>query len=398
MPDPIHMHDGQVQLFQRSGIWQARIYLGNRRYLWRTLKTAKLQDARGKATEIYYQIKFKRDMGLAVQDRAFASVVQEYVQHRQRDHDVGKVSHTGSRKHTSAHMLREIKRVTMFWLEYAGSKPLSAANDQFLRDYVPWRKSYYEHKPDRHPNAKLHPTDKTLQWEIMLGKAMISYAQERGYRGKEPLPKFSFAPKTLHVRPAFTLPEYRELFRCMRKRIHEVQAPAWRYTRELLRNYVLILANSGIRVGEANNLRVRDVVPFKDQKGRANVQLHVNGKTGQRVVIPRVAVAHYVNRVLKLRGNPAARDWLFAMVDGSQVHSLAEQFNAVLAQAKITHNSSGEKYTLYSLRHFYAVQAIRNNINIHTIAANMGTSVEIIQEYYGKHATPTMMATMLGGR
>ena len=398
MPDPIHMHEGQVQLFQRSGIWQARIYLGDRRYLWRSLKTAKLQDARAKATELYYQIKFKRDLGLAVQDRSFVSVIEEYVQHRQRDHDAGKAVKAIKGKHTSAHMLREIKRVSVFWVEYAGNKPLSAVNDQFLRDYIPWRKSYYENKPDRHPNTKLHPTDKTLQWEIMLGKAIINYAQERGYRGKEPLPKFSFAPKTLHVRPAFTIPEYRELFRCMRKRIYQAQAPVWRYIRELLRDYVLILANSGIRVGEANNLRVRDVVPFKDQLGRANVQLHVQGKTGQRVVIPRVAVAHYVNRVLKLRGNPAANDWLFAMADGSQVKSLAEQFNAVLADAGIAHSSAGEKFTLYSLRHFYAVQAIRNNINIHTIAANMGTSVEIIQEYYGKHATPAMMATLLGGR
>lgn len=398
MPDPVHMHEGQVLLFQRSGIWQARIYLGDRRYLWRSLKTPKLLDARTKATELYYQIKFKGDMGLAIQDRTFSSVIDEYVQHREHDHDVGKAVKAGSHKHTSPHMLREIKRVSEFWLEYAGNKPLSAANDHFLRDYLPWRKAYYHNKPDRHPNTKLHPTDKTLQWEIMLGKAIISYAHERGYRGKEPLPSFSFAPKALYVRPAFTIPEYRQLFRTMRKRIYRAQAPVWRYTRELLRNYVLILANSGIRVGEANNLRVRDVVPFKDQLGRSNVQLHVRGKTGARVVIPRVAVAHYVNRVLKLRGNPGADDWLFAMPNGSQVKTLAEQFNAALAEAGIEHNSAGEKYTLYSLRHFYAVQAIVNNINIHTIARNMGTSVEIIQEYYGKAATPTVMASVLGGR
>jgi hypothetical protein len=29
----------------------------------------------------------------------------------------------------------------------------------------------------------------------------------------------------------------------------------FRYTREMLRDYVLILANSGLRVGEANNLK-----------------------------------------------------------------------------------------------------------------------------------------------
>jgi hypothetical protein len=63
----------------------------------------------------------------------------------------------------------------------------------------------------------------------------------------------------------------------------------------------------------------------------------------------------------------------------------------------MTANRYGEKYTLYSLRHFYAVMALRKNMSVYSIAANMGTSVPIIQQYYGKHATPLAMATVLGG-
>ena len=47
---------------------------------------------------------------------------------------------------------------------------------------------------------------------------------------------------------------------------------------------------------------------------------------------------------------------------------------------------------------FYAVLALREGIGIYDIARNMGTSVEIIQQYYGRHATPQMMATKLGGK
>ena len=50
-------------------------------------------------------------------------------------------------------------------------------------------------------------------------------------------------------------------------------------------------------------------------------------------------------------------------------------------------NSFGEKYSIYSLRHFYAVNALRNGIGVFEVARNMGTSVQIIQEYYGKQAT-----------
>jgi hypothetical protein len=50
----------------------------------------------------------------------------------------------------------------------------------------------------------------------------------------------------------------------------------------------------------------------------------------------------------------------------------------------------------YSLRHFYAVNALRNGVGVFEVARNMGTSVQIIQEYYGKQATPTVFATRLG--
>ena len=44
----------------------------------------------------------------------------------------------------------------------------------------------------------------------------------------------------------------------------------------------------------------------------------------------------------------------------------------------------GDKYTLYSLRHFYATMALNKNVPIYAVARNMGTSVKIIESYYGK--------------
>ena len=91
-----------------------------------------------------------------------------------------------------------------------------------------------------------------------------------------------------------------------------------------------------------------------------------------------------------------ADDWLFAMRDGSRVITLIDQFDKVLELAGITHNSHGDKYTLYSLRHFYAVLSLRRGIGVFDVARNMGTSVQVIQNYYSKHATPRKLATQLG--
>jgi integrase len=91
-----------------------------------------------------------------------------------------------------------------------------------------------------------------------------------------------------------------------------------------------------------------------------------------------------------------ADDWLFAMRDGSRVITLIDQFDKVLELAGITHNSHGDKYTLYSLRHFYAMLSLRRGIGVFDVARNMGTSVQVIQNYYSKHATPRKLATQLG--
>ena len=90
-------------------------------------------------------------------------------------------------------------------------------------------------------------------------------------------------------------------------------------------------------------------------------------------------------------------DFLFAMPSGDKIITLADQFNAFLEGIGLTHNSAGEKYTLYSLRHFYAVRAIARDIDIYTIARNMGTSVQMIEQYYARHATTTARARKLGG-
>jgi len=90
--------------------------------------------------------------------------------------------------------------------------------------------------------------------------------------------------------------EYSKLCIRMRKWINETKNESWHYTRELLRDYVLILSNIGMRVGEANNLKESDVVEFKDELGRKNYLFNVQGKTGRRTVIPRANAIRYIER------------------------------------------------------------------------------------------------------
>ena len=68
-----------------------------------------------------------------------------------------------------------------------------------------------------------------------------------------------------------------------------------------------------------------------------------------------------------------------------------------MRKAGIERSSFGEKYSGYSLRHFYAVNALRNGIGVFEVARNMGTSVQMIQEYYGRQATSAVFCDSLRG-
>ena len=389
MEDEVRIFDGKGVVYRRNGTFHVRLHVGPNKYKHRTLKTGNKAVAVKAAERLCYEMEFKAEHGIPIDAKPFADVVEEYVAFRRREHEQG---------HTSVHSMRQIKRVSQFWVTYAGTKPITSIGNNELRDYVTWRRDYYTTHPTKHHNAKKHPQDKTIQWDIMMGKSIIKWAHERGYRGLIPLPTFTFVPKKKRVRPAFEMGEYRNLNTALERWIKACTIPAYRETRVLLRDYVMILSKSGMRVGEANNLKIRDVHRFTDKMNRINYRFVVRGKTGERDVIPVASAVDYVEAVLRRKENADPDDLFFTMPNGSKIITLADQFDKVLDLGSIRFSSDGEKFSLYSLRHFYAVMALRDGIGIYDIARNMGTSVEMIQQYYGKNATPKSMATTLGGK
>jgi integrase len=382
-----YLEDGKLTIFRRSGTYYARIRISPGKYHCRSLKTSNEQTAIQAGRRLLFQIEQRADQGLPPKSKLFATVIDDYISYRERDHAHGK---------TSAGMLRQIIRVSKFWREYAGHLAVEAIDDKVMREFIPWRRDYYSKFEKLPKNAKRHPTDKTLQWDMMLGKAIVRWAADQGVRGNKPSITVTFTPKKKRVRPAFERWEYCRLWRTLCKRVKTARDKRTLKSRELLRYYVLVLANSGIRPGEANNLNVRDVHLFRDEKGRSNYRLVVRGKTGERDAIVRSVAAKRLDKYLTKRRAEDPSGLLFVMPDGSRISSLIDQLGAALKEAGIEKSSFGEKYSVYSLRHFYAVNALRNGVGVFEVARNMGTSVQMIQEYYGKQATPAVFATRLG--
>ena len=324
MEDVIHIEDG-LAVFSREGIYQMRLKVAPQKYVYRTLKTRNKRDAVAKAKEQFYFAKFKKAEGGTYLVPTFAKVIEDYTKQRDLDHKRGKVG---------AGMIYQIKRVQKFWIEYVGKMPVDKVGEKELREYIDWRVAYYSKIPEkqRPTNSKLHPTDTTLLWEVTFAKTVIKWAHQKGYRGKQPLPVFTPKMKQARVRPAFEIWEYKRLYQTLRKRTFETTNAAWKHTRLILRDYVLILSNSGMRVGELNKIKLGDIHPFTDKKGRPNYRFIVKGKTGPRDVILRASAKRWVDRQIERRKDQKAKDsdYLFVMYNGGKIVNLIDQFTEVL--------------------------------------------------------------------
>jgi integrase len=153
--------------------------------------------------------------------------------------------------------------------------------------------------------------------------------------------------------------------------------------------YVLILANTGIRVGEARGVRWSDVSSTRTLTDEIRSVLTVRGKTGEREVVCNIGVDKFLTelrsfRAVELGFDPSDTEHIFCSRDGAPIGSFKVGFNRLLKEAGVLYASDGKRRVPYSLRHTYATMRISEGVNIFQLAANMGTSVEMIDDFYGK--------------
>jgi hypothetical protein len=78
--------------------------------------------------------------------------------------------------------------------------------------------------------------------------------------------------------------------------------------------------------------------------------------------------------------------------DASAIQTMKRSFGSLLDFAGISAQRDGGTRTLYSLRHFYATQRLSNETSPFLLAKQMGTSVEMLEKFYGQTVTSTLAA------
>ena len=154
-----------------------------------------------------------------------------------------------------------------------------------------------------------------------------------------------------------------------------------RLVREIVRHYILVAANSGLRVGEQRQLRWRDV---QIERKTTNGELRVLAKINVRAETSKVRTSRtfycrggeHFERLKELL-RPQHKDDLIFSIDGDEPLSkraVLYHFHKIIALADIT-DSETRDLVPYSLRHFMITQRIMSGLSFKQIADKCGTSV-----------------------
>ena len=384
--------DGEVRVYrrERSRRWQAAFNIDGHTIRISTGKRD-LAEAKEYARDTYLEYKFRHKNDLPIVTKKFSDVARLAIV------DMRKQLDAGLGKKVYADYIVCIER---YLIPFFGAQFVTSIDYQKIQDFYEWRRA----KMGREPKAS------TLNTHNSAMNRVFEEAVARGFLAHKNVPLLVNRGEKSERRPDFTREEYATIIRKMPSWINLGKAGKPTDMRHLMRDYVLIMANTGMRHGtEALNLKWKHVTLF-EEKDLQYLEMSVSGKTGRRDIICRSGTINYLQRIhassKDIRNIPFENLLkqridlpVFRLPDGTVSKNIHQTFRKFLTDTGlITCPRTGQNRTLYSLRHTYATFALLNDgMDIHALAVQMGTSIGMIERHYS-HLTPRLKKDMLTGK
>lgn len=383
----------KLKLDKRTGSdnWYARLTLDNGKRVVKSTKTDDLEEATERAWELFHETKARVKNNLPAQTRKFKHVAEHAIRRMQDE------LHEGGGKQAYRDYISALRR----WLiPYFGSTDIAKIDLAALTSFDIWRteqngKPFTQSGINNH-NAALNRVLDEAELHGWLVKSLRPTLLNKGLKSES--------------RGSFTNAEYEKIYTALRTWHTKTTNTKAQATREVLRNYVLFLANTGVRHGtEALGLRWRNI-DWHEQDGNRYLVVNVDGKTRKRAAVARDRVESYLDRQRKL--NPAIRaasfDELLAarsdehvfttrLGEVATIFNLNRAFNALLDQLELKVGADGKSRSLYSWRHYYATQDLKRGISTHALSKQMGNSTAMLDKHYSKYS-PLLNAELHSGR
>ncbi|HEX3651853.1 MAG TPA: hypothetical protein VHU18_03420 [Rhizomicrobium sp.] len=367
---------GKVRVYQRerSPYWQCSAFLSGRK--WRaSTKTDSLAHAKEFAEDWFLDLSGKSRAGLLKTGRTFKEAAEKFLP----EYELLTLGERNPR-----YVKQHGDRLRVHLRPFFGDKLLSEITPGLVQEYRIHRtKTSSTGRP---------PARATLHHEIVTLRLVLKAASRHGWLEHVPdlSPPYKASNKISH-RAWFSPDEYRKLYEATRKRAKAPLKKQHGWGSEQLHDYVLFMANTGLRPDESARLQYRDVSVVVDQAtGERILEIEVRGKRGVGYCKSMPGAVVPFER-LKARNKPAATDRLFP-----QTHRAL--FNAVLDEEGLKVDRDGQRRTAYSLRHTYICMRLMEGADIYQIAKNCRTSVEMIENFYASHIKNTLDAAAINVR
>jgi integrase len=377
--ESVILMDGRVRLYKRprSRCWQCYAHVGGVAFRVST-KEEILSAAKEFAEDWYFCLRGKHHAGEIKHGKTFREAAEQF----RREYQVITQGQRSPKYVESIEM-----RLDVHLIPYFGDRVVSEITPGAVQEY----------RIHRVQNSKTGkpPARNTIHQEIMALRHVLKTAQRHGWLPY--LPDLSAPYKTsgkIGHRAWFSADEYRKLYMATRRRSENPPPPftkRWRWEYEQLHDYVLFMANTGLRPDEAARLEYRDVTVVRDRDTRETIlEIEVRGKRGLGYCKSTAGAVRPFQRLVK-RNKPQPADKVFP---GDR----RELFNTILQEEDLKFDRDGNRRTAYSLRHTYVCLRLLEGADIYQIAKNCRTSVEMIEKHYAVHLKNTLDAAAINVR
>ena len=386
---------------RQSGAWQCRYKVGGQ---WQraTTKELDLKKAIAKAKRLLIEAEIRLEKNLPVVTRRFRDIAKLAVERMQQELNSGK---------GRVSFKDYIRVIDDYLIPILGNMAVTSIDAAAL-DHLDVK---------RITKMGRQPSKSTLLTHNAALNRVLDEAQMRGFLTEAHRPKIEAKGRDSDRRPAFTIPEVQAMIAAFPAWIDDARTADSKEGRQLLRDYCMVLLDTGARPGiellELTWSKVIEhkvapvIVPngtFDGELQEPNtthdlqraVTITVNGKTGRRDIVGMGRTVEILKGIgkrnfpevrqdvlqpLRNLAKPANTAKVFRRKDSSDPSS---SFQKMFERFLSDHNllvdpRTGQKRVFYSLRHTYATLALTHDkVPIHTLAKQMGTSVLMIEKHY----------------
>lgn len=391
---------------RRSQYWYCKVYIGNRKYAYRSLKTEDKSIAAQKAYEVFAEVVTQVRTTGSASPKTVRNLCNKWIKRQEDRNSGGNLSATLFRAHRFL--------FSVYVPNYADYKGWKLVKDIPHDGWIEYRKWRMEEgwkligldqdgsKRNSANHRRKPPKDSTVNREVTMIQEWFKYllVPENLAIASPVIQKTKQRKEDLEANPPFEINDYRKIWRKFRKWAYEANAPKPEW-RQVIYLFFLISTNVGWRPDSEGldltwdrvKVRKRTVrLPNGEDKDEYIANLRIWDRKNSREREGNFLGGEYFQRLRDIYINCHNTDPSFylpnrkSLVFADPATGKRLSYTTISNTYKKVLESLGMKgqYTFYSCRSFYVNERLKEGVEVFTVAKQTGHSMQVCNQYYAR--------------